>query len=88
MCVGSRGSGGKGALKEADQGKRKLIDEGGAGLCQELHVNEVSSPCLAQIHQGPHRILGSDDLHPAFANTLTHVAAFLRRVCACVLLLQ
>ena len=87
MCAGSSGSGGEGALKEADQGKRELIDEGGAGLCQELHVNEVSSPRLAQLHQGPHRVLGSDDFHPALANPLTHLPASLRSARACVLLL-
>jgi len=40
----------EGGLKGAYQGKRELIDEGGTGLCQELHVNEASSPRLAQLH--------------------------------------
>lgn len=50
-------------------GKRKLIDEGGAGFCEELHVDELATPALAQLHEGPHMILGGDDLHPASHGT-------------------
>ncbi len=46
-------------------GKGEVIDEGGARLCEVGHVDEVPPPLLRQLHDGAHKVLGSDDLHPA-----------------------
>jgi len=46
-------------------GEGEVVGDGGPGLCEELHVDEVTPPLLGQLHQLPHVVLGRDHVHPA-----------------------
>ena len=53
-------------------GKWHIIDQGGSGLCEVCHVFEVPSPGLGKLHEGPHIVCRSDDLHSAVQYGIIH----------------